>query len=140
MIAILPLLREFPEELEADFWHFYNLDIRGLWTGKLTPRQVRVLIKNLSTYGSESATVRKKAGPTATWSQTEHLLAALIDSMNSLIYLYQSAHVGTNVHVPKPVPVRRPGDPDPVEESAFPSAAEQAQQVAMMLKRLGSAA
>lgn len=128
---------------------FYGIDVRGLWTGDLTIREIAGYLSELP---DESRTRKKIAGPVAAWSQEAHLLAVIVDQLAAANWMYVSAHSGENTTIPPaPEPIRRPGDPspdDPVTERTedekqkiirekFGTAAEQAQKVMNLLGKFG---
>lgn len=114
---------EFPEEIEADLEHYYNIDLADLWrdTDRLTWRKLGVLIKFLPSESAYITAVRDSMtkeeldaipesdnyGP---WSRAETLLAAIVDLLNHLQWQNQMINKGKNSPSPKhPDPVRRPG-------------------------------
>lgn len=94
----------------------------------------------------ESSLRREMVGPVGQWTQSEHLLAGLVDSMRVQNWMYAAMHRAENTPMPpRPEPLRRPGDPTPeelaeqeAEKPKFGTAAEQAQALSKMLTGLNA--
>lgn len=132
--------------MEADFRSIYGLDVRLLWVRRLTFRQVFNYVKHLP---NDSALRREISGPIAQWSQSEHLLAGVIDEIRMLTWTLKQIQTEDKIEFPNLL--RRPGDPDPdldpevdeddlnEEEAAYAkmgSADEQAQSLMAVLTGL----
>lgn len=91
--------------MEADFRRFYGLDVRLLWVRRLTFRQVFNYVKQLP---NDSALRREISGPIAQWSQTDHLLAGVIDEVRVLAWILKQVNSEDRIDFPDLVP--RPGD------------------------------
>lgn len=72
------LLRECPDELEADLLSEYHLDIEDMWEGRLSVAKVARLTEQLPA-GSR---VWKSLGWDNAWTSQEHLTALLADLLN----------------------------------------------------------
>lgn len=94
------MLSEYGIELEADFHEYYRLDLLGMYTGKLSPAKVYRLAMALP---QKSRFVRAAAGPQADWDSNEHLLAAILDTLQNANW----QRGGGKGKRPKPIP--RPG-------------------------------
>lgn len=112
--------------------------MRGIWTRKLTFRQVYNLILQLP---NDSALKKELAGPVALWSQSEHMIASVIDELRVLKYITFVANGGKDIKYPEPI--RRPGTPEDEKENPkddltkkFGTAEEQAQKVFGMLSSM----
>lgn len=114
------LISEFPEAIEADLQRYYGLDfVRFFGPGSgLSWRKLMALIDYLPPESALNTAVRNitpeerlaaNAGDPvkARWSSTESFLAALIDEVRNLGWMYASAH--TDRTIAKPSPIRRPG-------------------------------
>jgi len=87
--------------VEADLLRFYGLDLwRHLEGPRLTWHRLGVLLASLP---AESATYRA-LHPEAKWSDSEHLLAALLDATHLSIW-----QRGGNPKAPQPTLTPRPG-------------------------------
>ncbi|MFC3986434.1 hypothetical protein [Streptosporangium jomthongense] len=119
------LLAEHYDAVEADLWmHCHRTDLRDLWRPgggdtKLTWRLLRNLIRHLPSESATKTALRnrmtdaqleqagKEADPSqAPWSQEEMLLASLIDSVRTLIYVVIRVNGGKGR---PPQPMTRPG-------------------------------
>ena len=111
------VIREFPEEVEADLQRFYGVDLTSLGAD-LSWRRLLVLIEHLPPEGALNTAIRNAtpeeqlamaAGDStrAPWSTLEILIASLIDEVRNLSWMYASAHSKSTVQ--KPDPIRRPG-------------------------------
>lgn len=129
-------MRDHTAAVEADFFRFYGLDVRGVWTGKLTFRQVCNLILQLP---DESALRKELGGPATIWSHTDYLLAGLIDEMKYQTWVMMKMKI-PDFKTEFPKPIRRPGDPEKTEAleedeitKKFGTVEEQGQKFVAML-------
>jgi len=117
---ILWIISEFPEALEADLQRYYGLDfVRFFRPGSgLSWRKLLALIDNLPPESALNTAVRNitpeerlaaNAGDPvkARWSTVESLLAALIDEVRQVSWMYASSH--SDKAIARPQPIRRPG-------------------------------
>lgn len=97
--------------------YYGGLDLLDLHRGRLSWRRLRVLIDHLPPESATKTAMRLAAEADgvpetdaepadAPWSQTEMLLAVVIDRLGDLTYVLQRAH-GGKPEKPKPLP--RPG-------------------------------
>jgi hypothetical protein len=101
--SLVDLIRTHGEAVEADLRRYYHTRLADLTTGRLTWRELRVLIARLPV---ESET-RTEIDPNAGWSPVEHLLAGIFDVLRVL-----SWQMGGKGKPPKPLErpgVERPG-------------------------------
>lgn len=70
------------DQLEADFQHYYGLDLRDLFTGKLSFRRAAVLTAGLP----PGAGIRRLYGGESAWSDETTLIAQLVDLVANLSY------------------------------------------------------
>lgn len=71
------MLREYAEPLEADFQHFYQLDLSGLWRGEHPPRWYAVRARWLPA----GAATWDEAGDDRAWDAGAHLTALAVDHL-----------------------------------------------------------
>lgn len=93
--------------MEADLQRHYGLALGGLFTGELTWRRLGVLLRELP---RDSATAKALYGPRVEWSDTEYLLAGVVDLLAQGNWMF--ARVNSKAKVAHPEPVRRPGEAD----------------------------
>lgn len=94
----------------------------------------------------ESSLRRELVGPVGQWTQSEHMLASVVDSLRIQNWMYGAMHRAENTPMPpRPKPLVRPGDPTPEEQAQqeadkpkFGTAAEQAQALSKMLTGLNA--
>ncbi len=128
--SLTDLLTDHCEAVEFDLQHYHQTDVRDLWTGRLTYRRLGVLIKHLPAESAtktelrnaapvevlKQAAVSKTYGP---WSQTDMLLAELIDQASWLKWSKtKDAENGTNLPPPYPRPGVKRAD-EPVAQTAM---------------------
>jgi hypothetical protein len=120
LIALSELLEEHGEEIEYDLQHHHRVELTGLWTGDLSWRRLGVLVRNLPPE-SATKTALRNATPVedlqdvvedadreyGSWSQTDMLLAELIDVARWLQWSKTKAAEDRPNESPKPYP--RPG-------------------------------
>lgn len=92
-------------DLDRDVWEAieYEAVRAGRSLRDLSWREIKVLVRHAE---PGSAIYRATFGEQATWSVTDHLLAALVDLMNLLVW-FKSKDGQRNQNRPKPV--ERPG-------------------------------
>jgi hypothetical protein len=110
---------EFPEALEADLQRYYGVALSSLGAD-LSWRRLLVLVDHLPPEGALNTAMRNAtpdeqldvlAGdPTqAPWSPLESLMAALVDEIRTLNWMYMKVHSKSNAQ--QPAPISRPGAP-----------------------------
>lgn len=136
LIGLHVLLGKYSEDVEADLlWR--GIDLRGLWTGELSWRRLKILIDHLPPESATKTAIREELGddflsamvidadvpaPHGPWSRLETLVATVADSVNDLAFITVSLAMGEKAKRPDP-PARtpRPGVKRPVSNK--PSAA-----------------
>lgn len=73
------VLARYGREVEADLMSEYQVELGGLYTGRLTPRRCWLLIEQLPP-GSRLA---RAMGGGGAWTTTDHLLAQLLTAIRS---------------------------------------------------------
>lgn len=68
------MLDEYGDEIEADLLREYNVDVLDFYRGKLSPRRLGVLVRELS---ADSSLSRAQNDGQPPWSMRDHLLADL---------------------------------------------------------------
>ncbi len=81
--------------------HYYGEHLSSLFTGGMTWRRLRHLIRNLP---HEAAVHRAERGP---WGLAEQLLAAVVDEAR--VANWQRAQLHTKEKLKPPKPIERPG-------------------------------
>lgn len=110
-------MRDFSNELEADFQEFFRVDLLDLWRGRLSLRRVHVLMQSLLKKPGRS-TFLAAVDESAAWSVTDHLIARVSDAVEVSNYLFIKANSDAeSLEIPEPVP--RPGQA-PAPPSAEP--------------------
>lgn len=104
-MSLPALIREHGDEIEADLG-FRGIDLLDMYRGTLSPRKVALYIRALP---PDSATRIAMNGGQWPWSQTDYILADLVDA--TLGVAYQVAHKDVPKHnrSPYPDPYPRPG-------------------------------
>lgn len=110
----------YQEEIEADLQRYYGLDLFDLYRpgSGLTWGKFLALVHGLPSESALSTAVRNNTpvdelderigDPTkSSWSLVESLLAALIDEVRNVGWMYASTH--SDRKVPRPTPIPRPG-------------------------------
>jgi hypothetical protein len=128
LISLYGLVSEHCEAVEADLV-FRGVDLRGLWTGALSWRRLKVLIDHLPPESATKTAIRELHGeeffagisdPSAPklhgqWSRAEHLLATINDSVNDLSYLTLCLNIAKDKQRPeRPARIPRPGVARPI--------------------------
>ncbi|WGH21088.1 tail assembly chaperone [Arthrobacter phage Cassia] len=80
--ALVRLLRESPDVVEADLQRFYGVDLADYWRGELSPRRLSVLIQQLP---PTSATARHFANADG-WDLHAFLLADLFQAFTGELH------------------------------------------------------
>jgi hypothetical protein len=126
-MSLVTLLEEHGEEIEYDLSAYHGQALSDLWTGDLSWRRLGVLIKHLPPESATKTSIRN-ATPVeqlqavvddsetkyGAWSQTDMLLAQLIDLVTWLQWAKTKAADTRPNEPPKPYP--RPG----VQRAAAP--------------------
>lgn len=108
MLVAQVLIRH-TDELESDLLMHFGIDLRDLFTGRLSFRRLGVLINRLVGMYGQSAVSVALLGEAARWSNTEYLIADLIDRVEILNWLTTEIHKSPNTSNPIPEPHPRPG-------------------------------
>jgi hypothetical protein len=82
LTALVGLLREAPDVVEADLQRFYHVDLADYWRGELSPRRLSVLIEQLP---PDSATARRYSDADG-WSRLEFLVSDLFQAFTGEIH------------------------------------------------------
>lgn len=101
----MALIRLHGDAIEADL-AFRGFDLLDMWRGKLTPRKVDVLIRGLP---PDSATRMAMNEGEPLWGRTDHILADLVDAMNSNTWVLANHEAAKKDRSPFPEPYPRPG-------------------------------
>ncbi|MFI5802975.1 hypothetical protein [Streptomyces sp. NPDC051561] len=119
-MAVLRVVHEYPEELEADLLEYFQVDLLDLWRGSLSLRRVGVLIKSLMAKHGRS-TLLLAMDERSRWAESDYLLARISDAMelSNFIAIKANAEGAEDLEFPSPVP--RPGDPEPEDTIPTPS-------------------
>lgn len=104
-MGLLALIREHGDAIEADL-AFRGFDLLDLWRGRLTARKVDVLIRGLP---PDSATRIALNGRDPLWTRTDHVLADLVDSVNSVAWITANHDRKRSEQTKFPEPYPRPG-------------------------------
>jgi hypothetical protein len=124
LIGLYGLVSEHCEAVEADL-AFRGIDLRGLWTGELSWRRLKVLIDHLPPESATKTAIRDAMGEDllialpvdddaainhGPWSRLETLVALVADTVNDLSYLTLSLALDQKAKRPDPpARVPRPG-------------------------------
>ncbi|QIG58545.1 tail assembly chaperone [Arthrobacter phage DrSierra] len=82
LTALVALLRNDSDVVEADLQRFYHVDLADYWRGELSPRRLSVLIEQLP---AESATARKLSGADG-WNRLEFLVSDLYQAFTGEVH------------------------------------------------------
>lgn len=104
-MGLLSLIREHGDAIEADL-AFRGYDLLDMWRGKLSPRKVDVLIRGLPV---DSATRMAMNDRKPLWTDTDFLLAAVIDATNNVAWTVANKDVPKKDWGKLPEPFPRPG-------------------------------
>lgn len=124
-MAVVRVIREFQDELEADLMEFFGVDLLDLWRGRLSIRRIGVLIDSLMRKQGRS-TLLMAMDERASWTETDYLLARLSDAAELSNYLFLKANAESSDDLEPPTPLSRPGDPEPepVPQTTFATGEE----------------
>ena len=104
IVGLAALLKQSGTAVEADLRETYGVKLSDLPAGRLTWRELGVLVRGLP---AGSRTHRAVAGIDDYWTRTEQLLAGIYDMLQVIDWHYVTAH---SKHPPrKPEPIERPG-------------------------------
>ncbi|WP_338781733.1 hypothetical protein [Streptomyces sp. DG1A-41] len=116
-MAVVRVIQEFPDELEADLLEFFGVDFLDLWRGRLSLRRVGVLIQSLMSKPGRS-TLLMAMDERAKWPESDYMLARMSDALELSNFLFLKANVdesdARDLELPPPIP--RPGEPEPQPE------------------------
>ncbi|MFE9660312.1 hypothetical protein [Streptomyces sp. NPDC005955] len=117
-MAVARVVREFPDELEADFLEFFNMDLLDLWRGRLSLRRIGVLIQSLMSKPGRS-TLLMAMDERAKWTERDYMLARVSDALELSNYFFLKANVDESDagDLEIPPPITRPGAPEPQPEA-----------------------
>ncbi|WP_259454009.1 hypothetical protein [Streptomyces ginkgonis] len=136
-MSAVRVVQEHGDELEADLFEFFNIDLLDLWRGRLSLRRVAVLIDALAKKPGRS-TLLAAIDSTAAWSAGDYLLARVSDALDVSNYLFLKAHSADSAGIEAPSPLSRPGAQatadQPAAEAGFSSGAD----VAAFFERMNS--
>lgn len=111
-MAVVHVIRVFPDELEADLLEFFGVDLLDLWRGQLSLRRIGVLIKSLTQKAGRSTLVTAM-DERASWSDSDYMSARISDALELTNYLLIKANFESD-DLERPQPLTRPGeDPEP---------------------------
>jgi hypothetical protein len=117
-MAVVHVVQNFPDELEADLLEFFGVDLLNLWRGRLSLRRIGVLIKSLMHKPGRS-TLLMAIDERAKWSEQDYVLARCSDALELSNFLFIKANASEedthDLETPPPIP--RPGEPEPQPES-----------------------
>ncbi|MEU6389961.1 hypothetical protein [Streptomyces sp. NPDC046939] len=116
-MAVVRVIQEFPDELEADLLEFFDVDLLDLWRGRLSLRRIGVLINSLVAKPGRS-TLLMAMDHRANWAESDYMLARVSDALELSNYLFLKANVDEDDAraLELPPPITRPGDPEPQPE------------------------
>lgn len=112
------MIREYPDELEADLLEFFGVDLLDLWRGRLSLRRIGVLIKSLMAKPGRSTLLQALDGRTQ-WAESNYFLARISDSLELSNFLFIKANSNETDDLEFPVPIPRPGEPEPVQPEPY---------------------
>ncbi|MFD7257174.1 hypothetical protein [Streptomyces sp. NPDC059874] len=104
---------------------FFGVDLLDLWRGRLSIRRVGVLINSLMKKPGRS-TLLEAMDERTRWGESEYLLARISDALEVSNYLFFKANAQDSDDLDEPLPIPRPGQPEPEEQPVeqFSSAQE----------------
>lgn len=97
------LIDEYGEFIAADLMEYYRVDLRGLFTGELSPGYLLVLITNLPTT-SRFYAEQRGGQHFRGWDESRYLMVAVVNAVRALQYTYIAAHSKTRPKPPEPFP------------------------------------
>lgn len=116
-LSLIELLNEHGEELYADFHRFYRLDLVDLCRGRLSPRLVLALIRQLP-LDSAFVTAARGGAEYAGWDRHAYLMADLFDAINTLTFVTLRANSDKPKKIKPFDPYPRPGVDSEKEKKA----------------------
>ncbi|MFB7782068.1 hypothetical protein ACFC1D_05070 [Streptomyces vinaceus] len=125
-MAVVRVVQDYQDELEADLLEFFRVDLLDLWRGRLSLRRVGVLINSLMKKPGRS-TLLEAMDERTRWGESDYLLARISDALELSNYLYFKANAEDSDDLEQPDPIPRPGRPEPEPEpieTQFSSATE----------------
>ncbi|MFD7552973.1 hypothetical protein ACFV9E_00285 [Streptomyces sp. NPDC059835] len=125
-MAVVRVVQEYQDELEADLLEFFQVDLLDLWRGRLSLRRVGVLINSLMKKPGRS-TLLESMDERTRWGESDYLLARISDALELSNYLFFKANAEDSDDLEQPDPIPRPGQPEPEPqpvETQFSSAEE----------------
>lgn len=100
------MILQYGDELEADFFKFYHLDIALFtWTEGYSCDRAINLMKNLPIDSAFIQAINNLDN--SGWSVTDHLLATVLDLQ--MLQIWQFSAANSKKKPPKPKPFTRPG-------------------------------
>lgn len=114
-MAVVHVIRTYPEELEADLLEFFGVDLLDVWRGRLSLRRIGVLINSLIKKHGRSMLLQAM-DPRAEWDEPTYLMARVSDALELSNFLFIKANFSQDENkeeLPLPIPVTRPGEPEP---------------------------
>ncbi|MFD8886422.1 hypothetical protein ACFV0H_28460 [Streptomyces erythrochromogenes] len=125
-MAVVRVVQDYQDELEADLLEFFQVDLLDLWRGRLSLRRVGVLINSLMKKPGRS-TLLEAMDERTRWGESDYLLARISDALELSNYLFFKANAEDSEDLEQPDPIPRPGQPEPEPqpvETQFSSAEE----------------
>jgi len=124
-MAVVRVIREFQDALEADLMEFFQVDLLDLWRGQLSLRKIGVYIDSLMKKPGKSILLMAM-DERSSWSESDYLLARVSDALELSNYLFIKANAEEAEDLELPTPITRPGapEPEPEPESQFASGSE----------------
>lgn len=120
-LSLIELLDRYGEELYADFHRFYRLDLVDLCRGRLSPRLVLALIRQLP-IDSAFVTASRGGAEYVGWDRHSYLLADLYDAINLNTLILMRANSDKPKKVKPFPPYPRPGvEPEKDKKRSVPN-------------------
>ena len=133
-MTVVHVIRNFPDELEADLLEFFGVDLLDIWRGRLSLRRIGVLISSLMRKAGRSSLLAAM-DERASWSDDTYIRARMSDAMELTNYLLLKANFESD-GLEKPPPITRPGvKPEPASTQPDMDSAE---DVANFFRRMNS--
>lgn len=132
-MAVVRVIQDYQDELEADLLEFFRVDLLDLWRGRLSLRRIGVLIDSLMKKPGRS-TLLEAMDERSRWSEADYLLARISDGLELSNYLFLKANAENADDIEQPDPVTRPGQVEPIANPVedFSSGAELADFLGQM--------
>lgn len=112
-LAVIDFIKQYPNELEADFFQFYNLDIAEIGTPHLSYLRVGRLLIALP---PESRIMRKLTEQPIAWTPQLELLASIIDAIQQNTWVNVAKEVKPSQRAKPPKRYPRPEDIKNIKE------------------------